>query len=205
MEQYAAYASVKKIAAIGDLARKQLYDLLGLHDDGALKQGGYLETVIKDKVIPAKIKKEIAQNIVSKANVDTFKEGIELSVNGDESGKGGALDELHKEVTNDIVATADRLVGEQFRGELGLNFGIYEGSIIRTSRDFCIDHAGKLYHTSEIEKFDPKTAKPPGYNPFIDLGGYNCRHFFNWVSDELAIRIRPDAAQFIPGYDETTD
>jgi hypothetical protein len=31
-----------------------------------------------------------------------------------------------------------------------------------------------------------------GYNALIDCGGYNCRHRLDWVSDQMARRLRPD-------------
>lgn len=37
-----------------------------------------------------------------------------------------------------------------------------------------------------------------GYNPFIDLGGYNCRHKLRWISRELAEAKRPEVTVLFP-------
>ena len=37
---------------------------------------------------------------------------------------------------------------------------------------------------------DKKTKD--AYNPIIERGRYNCRHFINWITKELAEQLRPD-------------
>jgi hypothetical protein len=198
LQQYKGFGTVKRVGAIADAAQAQIYDLLGLSEAGKLKPGGFLETLITNKAVPAQLKKTALQAIVSKANVTDFADGMRETIVGDpDRGQRGLLKDAQKEGTDDVVATADRIIAETYRDNLGLRFAIYEGSIIKTTRQFCKEHAGKVYHVSEIEKFNPQEAKPKAYNPFTDLGGYNCRHFLNWISDALALRLRPDAAKFI--------
>jgi hypothetical protein len=80
------------------------------------------------------------------------------------------------------------------RKKLGLRFAIYQGGLRDDSRQFCIERNGKCYSESEIQKWEKLDfqGKSENYNPFYDCGGANCIHRLDWISDELAKRLRPD-------------
>ena len=117
-------------------------------------------------------------------------------IEGDQNNLG-ALQKYHRNFTYDLYSQIDRATAKTYADDLGFEFAIYEGGLIETSREFCKDHNGNVYHKSEIEDFDPKVAKQPDYNPFTDLGGYGCRHHLNWIPTSLALAMRPDASKFI--------
>jgi len=97
--------------------------------------------------------------------------------------------------THDIYSQYQRIATNEVRKELGLNFAFYQGGLIGGSRRFCRDRNGKIFHESEIlswANLDWQGKQESGYNPIADLGGYNCRHRLDWISDELAFRLRPD-------------
>jgi len=100
--------------------------------------------------------------------------------------------------THDIYNQYQRIGGDEIRKDIGLRFAIYQGGLIATSRGFCESRNGKVFHESEIESWQGLNweGKPEtGYNPFYDLGGYNCRHRLDWISDGLAFRLRPELKQ----------
>lgn len=66
--------------------------------------------------------------------------------------------------------------------KLGLNYFIYEGGLIQTSRQFCISRAGKIFHRDDLATWDNGQGIPAS----IYLGGYRCRHQINWISDSFA-------------------
>ena len=109
----------------------------------------------------------------------------------------GSLAKYYRNFVYDTISATDRIVGMEYANSKGYEFAIYEGGIIKTSRKFCKDRNGKVFHKTEIEKFDPPTAKQANYNPFIDLSGYGCRHHLNWISTKLALRYRPEAKDFL--------
>ena len=117
-------------------------------------------------------------------------------IEGDQNNLG-ALQKYHRNFTYDLYSQIDRATAKTYADDLGFEFAIYEGGLIETSREFCKDHNGNVYHKSEIADFDPKVAKQPDYNPFTDLGGYGCRHHLNWIPTALALAMRPDASKFI--------
>lgn len=103
--------------------------------------------------------------------------------------------------TYDIYSQYERIGSNEVRKRLGFVFAIYEGGEIETSREFCQERNRKVFHESEIQKWidlkwDGKNEI--GYNPFIDLGGYNCRHKLRWISNELAAYERPEVKVLFP-------
>lgn len=60
-------------------------------------------------------------------------------------------------------------------------FGIvkfrYDGSLIKDSRQWCVDHVGKEYTYEEIQAWaNQKWGGKKEGDPFITRGGWNCRH-----------------------------
>lgn len=69
--------------------------------------------------------------------------------------------------------------------EIGAEKWKYYGSVVRDSRKWCADHAGKTYTEEEVREMwanNSWTGKAPG-DPFIVRGGYNCRHHWRPVFD----------------------
>jgi hypothetical protein len=91
---------------------------------------------------------------------------------------------------------------------MGYQCALYQGGIIATTRPFCKKRNGKVFTRDEIKLFGTSKDKfggyerkgdgyfkgkyKSGYNPLTDAGCYNCRHFYNWISNRLAIRLRPE-------------
>lgn len=196
-EYFQTVSSTEKIKKLQDTVQKEIAAQLGYDTKGNILEGGMLHSVSSDKTLDNKIKNFIRKAIITEQEVDLFKENLEIYVAGDGDKKVGVIEKHYKETTADVFAQVDRLNGYVYSNGLNLKFAIYEGGLIKTSRDFCIKKNGKVFHITEIMKFDPKVAKQPNYNPIIDLGGYNCRHHLNWIGDELAVRLRPDAKKFL--------
>jgi hypothetical protein len=69
--------------------------------------------------------------------------------------------------------------------ELGLTSYVYYGSIIRDSRDFCVEHANKVFTEEEARQlWQNDWQGKSGSDPFIDRGGYNCRHHWQPVDTD---------------------
>ena len=111
----------------------------------------------------------------------------------------GALDRYTKQITTDSLSQQAAQYNQIVAADLGYEWFRYQGSLIETSRPFCIACRDKDYiHVSEFadllagnfpefEKADgeinPKTDLPNGLYPDtvpsnfpIYRGGYNCRH-----------------------------
>jgi hypothetical protein len=107
----------------------------------------------------------------------------------------GLAQKYYKRWTHDIYSQYERVAANEVRITLGLRFAVYQGGLIRDSRSFCIQRNDKCYSENEIKKWKNLNwiGKPEsGYDAITDLGGYNCRHRLDWISDNLAYRLRPD-------------
>lgn len=107
----------------------------------------------------------------------------------------GIAEKYYSRWTHDIYSQYQRVGANEVRKKIGLRFAIYQGGLIETSRPFCEERNGNVYSEKEIEEWinlDFDGRPQVGYNPIADLGGYNCRHRLDWISDELAKSKRPD-------------
>ena len=100
----------------------------------------------------------------------------------------GILQRHWKTNTFDLFQRLDRAIQLEYANELGLNFAIYSGTIIETSREFCIARTGKVFSREQIAGWATLnfSGKPKLYEPFTDCGGHNCRHHLSFVSDTVA-------------------
>jgi hypothetical protein len=78
---------------------------------------------------------------------------------------GNNMRRYSTQMVHDSLMQFDASIVVQAGKETGAEQWKYYGSVIRDSRPFCKEHAGKVYTEEEGD-------------PFIVRGGYNCRHHF---------------------------
>lgn len=138
---------------------------------------------------------EITETIITLSSSD---EGIDLTelrkIIRDNFNVNEYDNDFFNSKVHDLYSQYQRIGKNEVRKELGLRFAIYQGGLVDDSRHFCIERNGKCFSEIEIEqwKYLDFKGKPENYNPFYDCGGNNCRHRFDWISDQLAKRLRPD-------------
>jgi hypothetical protein len=102
---------------------------------------------------------------------------------------GDNLNRYATQIVQDSLMGFDGQFAKFRADQLGLTSYVYYGSIIRDSRDFCIENANKIFTEDEIrQKWADETwqGKAQG-DPFIVRGGYNCRHHFQPVNPDWGI------------------
>ena len=134
--------------------------------------------------------------VIGQEGFEDAKKQIKTLIDGNQNTMG-ALEKHHRNFAFDLYSQIDRATAQTISNDLGFEFAIYEGHVMETSRKFCIDRKGKIFHISEIREFDPKEARPPNYNPFTDLGGYGCVDHLNYISTALAKAMGKDVDNFI--------
>lgn len=89
-----------------------------------------------------------------------------------------------------------RTMAESYSKQLNLNYAFYAGGEIKTTREFCDEHNGNVYSRAEIAALGQTDwqGKKEDNNIFRDCGGWNCRHEWDWISKQLAVRVRPELA-----------
>lgn len=196
VEYYEATNPAAKAAAIRN-SLNLLRAVIGIDENGTLIEGGYLERLGKTAEVRERLRQYVVQSIVTKRSMSEFQKGFRELVEGKPGIIDGALQAYWRQYAYDTYNQAHEVVNSSMADELELQYFIYQGSIIPTSRNFCIKKAGKVFSRAEALKWkndpdliDKKTAA--SYNPFIERGRYNCRHWLNWISDEVAKQLRPD-------------
>lgn len=102
----------------------------------------------------------------------------------------GRLISYSRGFLRDSLFQYSRSYQESMTNDLGLNYYLYDGGIIDTTRAFCEERAGKFFHRKEVEAWaDLKWA---GKNPmttessiYIFCGGYGCIHSLIPVSETI--------------------
>lgn len=190
-QYYAALSSPAALVPISANVKETVNAWLGITPRGAVEPNGYLDTLIKDSSVKNKIRDIAMKGVVSQAGFFETKKNLQLHIQGNRE-QTGSLERYYRNFAYDLYSVADRTSAKVYADKLKFNYAIYEGGLIETSREFCEEHNGKVYSREEIAEFDPIVAKPPGYDPFTDLGGYGCRHHLNWVPDAVAFAMRPE-------------
>lgn len=184
-QYYSAFESEAKLVPISKEVKSTLEGWLGMDSKGNLTENGYLSNLIQDTTVRNQIKDLVVKSIVSGNGLTETRQQLKQTIVGDKENLG-AMQKHYRNFVYDTFSQVDRTAAKITADKLQLNYAIYEGGLIETSRPFCKKHNGNVYSRAEIAEFDPKTAKQPNYNPFTDLGGYGCRHHLNWIPDLLA-------------------
>lgn len=179
---------------------------------GKMIRGGNLMSMLK--VSPDEFKQLLSKAVTSQMNRREFIKIIRENINGTDD-KIGSLEKQFQRYTYDTYQQYERAYNAKLAEEFGLSYFVYQGGLIKDSRDFCAAHNNKVWSKKEAEKWGewtpsrgeypegweikqndvysvPSYLGYPGYDPLIDAGGYNCRHILAFISDELAFEMRPE-------------
>lgn len=176
---------------INDIVKNKinLDDKLGFTAKGNLKRDGYLYKLGETQPVRQELKQYVANSLTSEVSYSEYLNGFKQLVVGNENVKG-SLVKYYDQYAYDSFNQHDASSGLYMAKDLGLEHFMYEGSIIKTSRQFCIDRAGKVFSIKDTKKWkddphliDKKTKAT--YKPLIERGRYRCRHFLKWLSKEL--------------------
>jgi hypothetical protein len=152
--------------------------------------GGYLDQVFAGQTaISQRVAKLINQAVARKLPLQKFRDlfrGVFLA------GKSSIYQSYFTRATYDLYQRLDRASNFIYAQQLGLRDAIYTGTVMDTTRAWCEKHVGKVFSFKEIETW--RTAKWGGkndpYDPFLDCGGYNCRHHWSFITPEMASILR---------------
>lgn len=195
-----------KVENIQSKVQDRLKTNLGI-EGNKLTPNGFLDSFIKDPTLLNKIKMATFNAITSNnITLRQYQESIRTIIEGNNKVEG-SLTRHFKTFATDTYAMYDRVTNNEFAVQLNLKYALYAGGLIETSRPFCKIRNNKVFTDAEIKKFGTSKDKYGGYtnkskgefqgknvdyDPFRDCGGYNCRHTFNYITESLAKRLRPE-------------
>jgi hypothetical protein len=118
------------------------------------------------------------------AEVDTAVSQLQTIYGRDRLGDN--LNRYASQIVQDSLMGFDGQFAKYRADQLGLTSYVYYGSLVRDSREFCVENANKIFTEDEIrQKWAEETwqGKAQG-DPFVVRGGYNCRHHFQPVNPD---------------------
>jgi hypothetical protein len=171
---------------------------IGISDKGNILKGSYLDSLSENAEVRREIKNYVINSVAGQKNYGEYLKGMKELIVGNDL-VDGTLQRYYEQFAFDTYSQVSRAVEKNFADNLGLKHFIYFGSLIDTSREFCIKKAGKVFSIEETEdwKDDPDLPgkSKEGYNPLIDMGRWRCRHEPRYISPELACEMRKDLCE----------
>jgi hypothetical protein len=169
--------------------------VVGIDDKGALVPGGYLDRLSKADEVRQAIRDYVVGSMAGGVLPSDLATGLQNLVEGGK--EGGAVTRHWKAYAFDTYNQIREVQNLHMANELKLNYFVYVGGIIKTSRRFCIKKNGKVFSRAEADEWknDPDLidqATKGAYKPLLERGRNNCRHFIMWISDERAQELRPE-------------
>lgn len=190
--------SVTDVGRVKSRVEKNLLRQRGITVTGAnkikIESGGFLES-ITDFSEAMRVVKEIAtQRAADGEPISRLNRAIR-----DYSNSSSATLPAHhlQQAAIDSYSMFDRGVANDYAKNLGLRAFIYQGGLIDSSRDFCEERNNKVFTIEEAEEWkglnwDGKWPDGDSYVPLRHMGGARCRHQPDYITDRLAIRLRPE-------------
>lgn len=182
---------------------------IGLDEKGKLVKGGYFDSLIKSAPLRNAVKAEVFKAVTAEIGINQLVKSLKQLTIGTKT-VPGSLTSYYKGAIFDVYQQFDRATNDEFAVSLNLSAFIYSGGLIETSREFCILKNDKVFTVDEANEWKkdktlPKTkaeresGNVSGYIPTIDMGRWNCRHMVRYISKRMAIRMRPELAEYFEG------
>jgi hypothetical protein len=105
--------------------------------------------------------------------------------------RSGSLNRYYRAFIFDSLMQFDRILSNAHARQNNLNYFQYKGGLIETSRDFCIARNDLVFRREQANEWkdDPTLPGYPDvatYDPLVDCGRWNCRHYLLFLTDEQA-------------------
>lgn len=193
----------EKLKAVAEEVTQTMLKRVGITKDNKVVKDGYLDRLIKDETVKKAIKKKMLKSITSGDSYTDFNTKIKTMVEGTDK-TNGEVKKYFNTFLFDTYTQLNRSASKSFAKKLGLQAFVYSGGKIESSRCFCDKNNGKVFTTDESKKWKDQLNEECGpiwnedkdgvYDPLVEMGGYNCRHTPDFITDTLATRLRPDLA-----------
>lgn len=155
--------------------------------DGEITPGGYIDTIMPSRAIAQKVGQLLNRAVASKVDLKTFR-----SIFSPIFQKSGVLLSHFRTNSFDLFQRIDRAINYEYALMLGYSNGVYTGTLKDNSRPKCVELLNKVLSFKEIDSLRDQDwkGKSNPYDPYLDCGGYNCRHHWSFVSDETAKMLK---------------
>lgn len=162
--------------------------------DGEVIKGSYLDRLAYSQEVRQTLKNYVTSSVVQAKGYTDYMGGMRSLVVGGK-GMNGAVQGYWRNYAWDTYYQVEAAKSEYFAEEVGFDYFIYSGIVIKTSRQFCINRAGMVFSKEDAEtwKCDPDLLRRRGvdgcdesYNYATERGRWNCMHSLDWIDKETA-------------------
>jgi len=201
MDAGQTYMAVVTGKEVGDGGKFEILKRLGVEATGRtykIVAGGYLETMIYSPDVLSDVKRITINTVFGDVELTTLNKQVKDIIQG-ASGTEGKLEKYFKTFAYDVLQRASRLQTYTIAKQVKLAAALYSGTVIETTRPFCKDKVGEVFTIDEIMAWAEEdfAGKPKeNYDPLTQLGGHNCRHTLRWVTQQEAVRRRPELESY---------
>ena len=100
---------------------------------------------------------------------------------------GQSLESLVTRIGHDSLMEVYRTTHQLKAEQSGAKKFLYVGNIVKNTRPFCAERAGKVFTLKQVEGWNKLefTGKIPGVDVRVALGGFNCRHHLQAVPSQF--------------------
>lgn len=183
--------------SVQDAARRLTLQRWGYNvKTGELIPGGYMEALFKNQGVARNVAGLVNRAIAGGMTPAEFQKQFRKMFIG--SPGNGMLERHWKTNSYDLFARIDRAANLVYADRLGLDYAIYSGTVKDTTRDWCEKHVNQVFSRKEIDAWKGQSWAGKitiGYDPYLDAGGFNCRHHWSFISDTVAEHLRPELKQ----------
>lgn len=185
---------------------------LGITDEKKLKPDGFLASLLKDTSPVRDLRSILTRGIIAGVTAKALVKEMNVAVVGTDT-LSGITDKQLNNLVFDAYHRFDRATSQVRADRIGLFAAVYENNLVEDSRCFCRNRFNRVFTDKEISSWkastNPKKTKEgrnclaifesAEYDPFVDQGGFNCRHYYRWITSAQAIRRRPGLQSFFDG------
>ncbi len=189
--KYYSYIVDKSIAQ--DAANKVQAQMTARVGNSDLTGDGLIPQLLDPNEISRQIQNTMMKAVNSELTSYEMNKELKNGIVGDDK-RFGFVESYYYQNGYDSFAEYERASKEGYSKILELNYAIYQGGEIKSTRSFCDTRNGNVYNRETIESWQNLNwqGKKKGHNIIIDAGGYNCRHYYDWVTFALARRLDPE-------------
>ena len=194
-EYYGAVLEKEPPESVADAARRLVLQRWGYNvKTGKLMPGGYFEKLFANEGVARNVAGLVNRAIAGQMSLADFQKQFRKVFIG-KPGQG-MLERHWKTNSFDLFQKIDRAANLVYADRLGLEYAIYSGTVMDATRPWCEKHANKVFSRAEIDAWKNASWQGKitiGYDPYLDAGGFNCRHHWSFISTPIAEHLRKNA------------
>lgn len=180
--------------AVAEAARRLTLQRWGYNTrTGQLIPGGYFEKLFANEQVARNVAGLVNRAIAGQMSLADFQKQFRKVFIG-KPGQG-MLERHWKTNSFDLFQKIDRAANLVYADRLGLEYAIYSGTVMDATRPWCEKHVNKVLSRAEIDAWKNASWQGKitiGYDPYLDAGGFNCRHHWSFISTPIAEYLRPE-------------